>query len=432
MPYQSYINKIVTKLLEDQEDNIHKNLAQHLPLLKTVQDLVGSGRKTAIVGGAVRDAAMGEKPKDIDMVTTATPEELTSRGFTPVGKGFPVFLHPQIKDSAGNPVELAVSRGERKTGKGHTGVSTVYEPKLEKDLLRRDFTINAMAYDGSILDPYEGLQDLKSKRLKHVSQAFAEDPLRILRGARFSSKYDFDVDPQTIKLMQDIAPELSTEPVDRVKTEFLRSLNSKHPGNFFKVLNQANSLSPWFSEMEQMLGIPAGDPISHPEGDVFTHSLNAANFAARKGFNQKTRLLALLHDVGKISTPKDQLPKHKGHEDRVQLASDFLTRLNFDSKTKKETSGHINYHLHPAYNSRNPLKAGTWLKYWKTIKPFQQEHLDAVLSDMNGKGKPEIEDPSTLKKPREVFTALNNTKIIPGSNKEQAIEQFIRSIKAVK
>ncbi|HMM52101.1 MAG TPA: multifunctional CCA addition/repair protein [Burkholderiaceae bacterium] len=273
--------------------------------------------KIYCVGGAVRDELLGLPVKDHDWVVVgATPEMLIERGFQPVGRDFPVFLHPQTHE------EYALARTERKTAPGYRGFAVHYAPDvtLEDDLLRRDLTINAMARDadGALIDPHGGLADLRAGILRHVGPAFAEDPVRILRVARFAARFDrFAVAPQTMALMRRMVGhgEVDALVPERVWQELSRGLMERHPSRMFAVLRDCGALARIVPEVDRLWGVPQ-PPEHHPEIDTGVHVMMAIDHAAATGARLAVRFATLLHDVGKGTTPREQWPHHPGHEKR--------------------------------------------------------------------------------------------------------------------
>ncbi len=267
------------------------------------------------VGGAVRDRLLGLPVKDRDYVVVgATPEEMVALGFKPVGKDFPVFLHPVTQE------EYALARTERKTARGYKGFKVYAAPDvtLEEDLRRRDLTINAMAEDaaGRIIDPYGGQADLRARLLRHVSPAFAEDPVRILRVARFAARLsDFRVAEETLALMRQMvkAGEVDALVPERVWQELARGLMEQRPARMLEVLRDCGALDRLLPEVARLFGVPQ-NPVSHPEIDTGDHLLRVLDWAARAGYDLPVRYAALLHDVGKGLTPPERWPDHTGHE----------------------------------------------------------------------------------------------------------------------
>lgn len=273
--------------------------------------------RACIVGGAVRDALLGEPVNDRDWVVTgASPQDMLDAGYLPVGKDFPVFLHPQTHE------EYALARTERKTGPGYRGFEVHAAPDvtLEDDLRRRDLTINAIAQqeDGTLIDPYHGQRDLQSKVLRHVSEAFAEDPVRILRLARFAARWpDFTVAAETTALMQQMvaAGEVDALVAERVWQELSRGLMERAPARMFEVLRSVGALARLVPEVDALFGVPQ-PPQHHPEIDTGVHTLMVLDRCAATAQPLPVRYACLVHDLGKGTTPADVLPRHIGHEQR--------------------------------------------------------------------------------------------------------------------
>lgn len=270
-----------------------------------------------LVGGAVRDTLLNHPFHEKDWVVVgATPDEMLAQSYTQVGKDFPVFLHPETKE------EHALARTERKRGHGYTGFVVHASPDvtLEQDLLRRDLTINAMAMDaqGQLVDPYNGQTDLKNRTLRHVSNAFSEDPLRVLRVARFAARYHsygFTIADETLDLMRQLSEsgELAHLTPERVWKETQNSLSGPNPHIYFKVLKQCGALKALFPELEALYGVP--NPAQwHPEIDTGIHTLMVLEQAAKLSNLSTVRFAALVHDLGKAVTPPDKWPSHHGHE----------------------------------------------------------------------------------------------------------------------
>ena len=259
-----------------------------------------------LVGGAVRDHLLGFPYHEKDYVVVgATPEQLIASGYQPVGKDFPVFLHPETKD------EYALARTERKSGHGYHGFSFFTDPSvtLEEDLIRRDLTINAIAMDddGTIYDPYDGQKDLQNKVLRHVSDAFVEDPLRVLRIARFAARYKvlgFHIAPETLALMQQLAEsgELEALTPERVWKETSRALMETHADEYFEVLRACGALKVLFPEIDALYGIPQR-PEYHPEIDCGIHTMMSLQQACKANYSLDVRFAVLVHDLGKALTP---------------------------------------------------------------------------------------------------------------------------------
>ncbi len=273
--------------------------------------------RTYLVGGAVRDELLGITPHERDWVVTgATPESLVKQGYRQVGASFPVFLHPESKE------EYALARTERKQGHGYHGFSVDFHPSvtLEQDLQRRDLTINAMARDeqGLLIDPFHGQADIEARWLRHVSPAFSEDPLRVLRVARFAARFadlGFRVHPETLALMQDMSREgeLDHLVAERSWAEIAKGLSASRPGVFLQVLHDCGALKVILPEVDVLFGIPQ-DERYHPEIDTGLHVQMTLDYAARQQYPLEVRFALLLHDLGKGLTPRDQWPGHHRHE----------------------------------------------------------------------------------------------------------------------
>lgn len=289
--------------------------------------------KTYVVGGAVRDALLGLPVQDRDhVVIGATPEQMLAQGFTPVGKDFPVFLHPKTHE------EYALARTERKTAAGYKGFvfHTDANVTLEQDLIRRDLTINAIAQDdnGVLTDPFHGRQDVQNKIFRHVSGAFAEDPVRILRLARFAARFslpphDFSVAPETMELMRQMvtAGEVDALVAERVWQELSRGLMEVRPSRMFDILRECGALRRLLPELDALWGVPQPARY-HPEIDTGVHVMLVVDYAAQRGYPLPVRFAALMHDLGKGTTSPDQWPAHHGHEQRgVALVDAVCQRL---------------------------------------------------------------------------------------------------------
>ena len=289
--------------------------------------------KIYMVGGAVRDRLLGLPVHDHDWVVVgSTPEAMEAEGFVPVGKDFPVFLHPQTHE------EYALARTERKSGRGYHGFSIAASPDvtLEQDLARRDLTINAIAAPaqwtgaGPVFDPYNGQQDLQAKVLRHVTTAFREDPVRILRLARFAARFsDFSIAPETMELMRDMVQDGEVDALvpERVWQELSRGLMEDHPARMFTVLRDCGALARLLPELNRLWGVPQRADY-HPEIDTGVHVMMVLDRAAQLGAPLPVRWACVAHDLGKGTTPADVLPRHIGHEGRsVHLARAVQQRL---------------------------------------------------------------------------------------------------------
>jgi len=285
--------------------------------------------RSYIVGGAVRDALLGLPVKDHDWVVVgATPDEMLARGFRPVGKDFPVFLHPETQE------EYALARTERKTGHGYTGFAFHASPDvtLEEDLARRDLTINAIARDeaGTLIDPYCGRADIQARLFRHVGPAFVEDPVRILRLARFAARFEgFSVAPETLALMKSMVADGEVDHLvpERVWQEFARGLMEARPSRMIRVLRDCGALARLLPELDKLFGVPQPEKY-HPEIDTGEHVLMVIDAAAAADAPLPVRWACLLHDLGKGETPAEVLPHHYGHEARsATLAREVSERL---------------------------------------------------------------------------------------------------------
>ena len=285
--------------------------------------------RTYLVGGAVRDRLLGRAGGDRDWVVVgATPQQMVDLGFRPVGKDFPVFLHPETGE------EHALARTERKSGHGYHGftVYTAPDVTLEDDLVRRDLTVNAMAEDehGQVIDPHGGQRDLAARVLRHVSPAFAEDPVRILRLARFAARFhDFTVAEETLALMRQMVDDGEVDHLvaERVWQELARGLMEARPSRMFEVLRACGALVRLLPELDRLWGVPQRADY-HPEVDTGVHVMMVLDMAARLGASLPVRYTCLGHDLGKGTTPADILPRHLGHEGRsARLLHDVNQRL---------------------------------------------------------------------------------------------------------
>ena len=314
-------------------------------LLNSVQ-----GAKVYLVGGAVREQLLGRPVRERDWVVVgATPELMRKHRFKPVGKDFPVFLHPDTGE------EYSLARTERKTAPGYHGFAIRADPEvtLEQDLARRDLTINAMAQDsdGTIIDPYGGQADLEKRLLLHVSPAFNEDPLRVLRVARFAARYatlGFHIAANTLALMQSIAAsgELTTLPAERLWRETVRALGEHRPVEYFRVLRVCGALEVLFPELNRLYGVPQVAQW-HPEIDTGIHNEMALEQACALSSETQVRFATLCHDLGKGTTSKTVLPSHHGHEESgAKLAASLCQRLKVPNAFKDIAVLTARYHTH--------------------------------------------------------------------------------------
>ncbi len=370
-----------------------------------------------LVGGAVRDRLLNYPVKEKDWVVVgATPKEMLDLNYQQVGKDFPVFLHPKTKE------EYALARTERKTSPGYTGFSVHAAPSvsLEDDLLRRDLTINAMAEDsqGQIIDPFNGQADLNARLLRHVSPAFAEDPVRILRVARFAARYfhlGFSVADETMSLMQAMvnAGEVDALVAERVWQEMAKALGEQHPEQFITVLKNCGALERIMPEINCLFGIPQPKKY-HPEIDTGIHSLMVLQQAAKLTKSRKTRFAALCHDLGKCLSPRHQLPSHHGHEEQgVKIIQQLCKRLRIhnDYRDLAIITSRFHLHVHRVFE----LRAETLLKTLEGLdalrKPERFEaFLIACIADARGrKNRENIDYPQAdyLREAAQAISTIN-------------------------
>ena len=344
------------------------------------------------VGGAVRDRLLGKPVTDIDWVVVgATVEQMQAQGYRPVGADFPVFLHPHSGE------EYALARTERKSGRGYGGFTFHASPEvtLEEDLVRRDLTINAMAEDeqGRITDPYKGQQDLQDRILRHVSPAFAEDPLRVLRVARFAARYaglGFQVAPETLALMRELSEsgELQALTAERSWKEIARALMEEQPQVFIQVLRDCGALKQLMPELDVLFGVPQ-PAAHHPEIDTGVHTLSVLEQAARHNQPLTVRWACLLHDLGKGLTPEEEWPRHIAHEHRGLKA---IKAVNQRFKVPRDCQelallvGEYHTHGHRALE----LKASTLLELLQRFDVYRrpqrfEEFIAACEMDARGR-----------------------------------------------
>lgn len=332
--------------------------------------------KTYLVGGAVRDKLLNRPVTERDWVVLGeTPESMLAQGFRAVGKDFPVFLHPKTSE------EYALARTERKTAKGYKGFSVDASPEvtLEQDLLRRDLTINAMAMteNGELLDFYGGKRDLEQRVFRHVSPAFAEDPVRILRLARFAARYaplGFTIAPETLDLMRSMvkAGEVDALVPERIWAELVKALAEEKPSAFFYVLKDCGALAKIFPEIDALFGVPQPEKY-HPEIDCGVHSLMALEQAALLSNKLEIRFAALIHDLGKALSATDNLPHHYGHEQKgVSLVEKMCARLRVPNNFKSLALHVTQYHTH--CHKVRELRAGTLVDLLQTLGAFKQDN----------------------------------------------------------
>lgn len=397
--------------------------------------------KIFLVGGYIRDSLLGLKPKDKDFVVVGSNKgEMTNLGFQEVGNFFPVFLHPKTKQ------EYALARKEKKKSKeGNPHLNFDFEIEnvsLEEDLKRRDLTINAIAVDERIndlnnhavfIDPFNGIKDIENKVLRHVSDAFSEDPLRVLRVARFSAKLpNFKIAPETLDLMKEIVrgndfKKLSQE---RILKEMLGAFNTPKPSNFFEVLKEVGALEHYFPELYALIGVPQ-NPIYHPEGDCWVHTMLVLDKSVQ--FRSEIITYACLtHDLGKGITPKEMWPRHIGHEESgIPLVSQFSDRLGVPSSYKQAslmvTKNHLRVHR---IEQGNPSSI---VRMFYEIDAFRKPELIEILArcceaDDLGKNRENINQGKILE---EYFKQVKDVgfKDIRQDLKGEAIAHEIRALR---
>lgn len=345
-----------------------------------------------LVGGAVRDQLLGRTVTEHDYVVVGvTPQQMLAQGYMPVGSDFPVFLHPQTKE------EYALARTERKSGVGYGGFTFYTSPdlSLEDDLIRRDLTINAMAQttDGQIIDPYGGQQDLAQRILRHVSPAFVEDPLRVLRVARFAARYadlGFQVATETLALMQQLVEqgELAYLSPERIWKETQRALTETRAEVYFEVLRACGALKAIMPEVDALFGVPQR-PEYHPEVDTGIHTLMTLQRACEQQYSDRVRFAAVLHDLGKALTPTDQLPRHVEHEARgVEPIRQLCQRLKVPTQYQQLAELVCREHL--LCHRVMELRAGT---IWRLLQRLDvlrrpervEEFIQACECDARGR-----------------------------------------------
>jgi tRNA nucleotidyltransferase (CCA-adding enzyme) len=347
-----------------------------------------------VVGGAVRDELLGLPVKDRDYVVVgATPQQMAARGFRPVGKDFPVFLHPATQE------EYALARTERKTAPGYHGFTFHAAPEvtLEQDLVRRDLTVNAIARaeDGTLHDPFGGQADIKKRIFRHVSAAFGEDPVRILRLARFAARFaDFSVAAETMYLMRQMVADGEVDALvpERVWQELARGLMEQAPSRMLTVLRDCDALVRLMPELDALWGVPQ-PPLHHPEIDTGAHMLLVVDYAAERGFELPVRFAALMHDLGKGVTPAEQWPSHHGHEGLgVTLIEQLCRRLKVPNDCRELAV--MTAREHGNVGRALILRANTIVTLFERCDAFRkpqrfEQMLLAAECDFRGRGGPE-------------------------------------------
>jgi len=357
--------------------------------------------KTYLVGGAVRDEILGYPFKEKDWVVVgATVDDMISAGYQQVGKDFPVFLHPETKE------EYALARTERKTAAGYRGFEVHASPDvtLEEDLIRRDLTINAIAKDdhGDYIDPYHGIDDIKNKTLRHVSEAFQEDPVRILRIARFMARYahlGFSIADETLALMKKMvaAGEVDALVPERVWQEMQKALGEKTPGAFITSLRDCGALKKILPEVDCLFGVPQ-PPEHHPEIDTGIHTLMVLEQACLLSKDADVRFAALVHDLGKGTTPKKEWPRHIAHEARgADIVKKVCQRLRIPNEYRDLAERTARFHLH--YHRALELKPATVVKTLEQLDAYRKpERFEKFLlaSEADARGRPGYEEKEFL------------------------------------
>lgn len=367
-----------------------------------------------LVGGYVRDRLLGLKTKDRDWVVVgANANDLLKQNYRQVGKDFPVFLHPKTGE------EYALARTERKTAAGYSGFSfhASADVTLEEDLVRRDLTINAIAQseDGTLIDPFNGQADLKNKILRHVSPAFVEDPVRILRVARFAARFaelGFTIAEETQQLMRSMVEngEVDALVPERVWQETMRALTEQTPARYFEVLRDCGALSRLFPEIDQLWGVPQPEK-HHPEIDTGIHTMMVLTQAAKLSDDPKVRFAALVHDLGKGTTPKEQWPKHIEHESRgVPLVEALCDRYRIPNDYRELAVIVTRYHLH--YHRAEELRDDTFLKTLESLDAFRRPErfeLFLLACEADSRGRTGYENKNFTQPTlyRQVFAAAN-------------------------
>ena len=359
------------------------------------------------VGGAVRDALLGLPVHDNDWVVVgATPEEMTGQGYLPVGKDFPVFLHPKTRE------EYALARTERKTARGYRGFAmhTAPDVTLEQDLARRDLTINSIAQragaegTSGLIDPYHGQEDLRRRVLRHVTGAFREDPVRILRLARFAARFsDFTVAPETTVLLHDMvqAGEVDALVPERVWQELARGLMEVRPSRMFDVLRECGALQKLLPEVQALWGVP--QPAEHhPEIDTGVHLMMVLDMSARLHAPLPVRFACLVHDLGKGTTPAELLPRHHGHEQRsAELLANVCERLRVPTDCRELADvvarEHGNIHRSGTLDAAAVLRL---LERCDAIRKPQRFEQALLACECDARGRQGLEDQAYAPKPR--------------------------------
>lgn len=395
--------------------------------------------KTFLVGGAVRDRLLGLPILERDWVVIAeTPESMVELGFRPVGKDFPVFLHPKTHE------EYALARTERKTAPGYKGFAVHASPEvtLEQDLIRRDLTINAIAMtpDGELIDPYGGQQDLENKVFRHISPAFSEDPVRILRIARFAARFThmgFTIAPETLELMQSMvnSGEIDALVPERVWAELFKALKEQTPEAFFTTLRTCKALERIFPELDNLFGVPQPKKY-HPEIDTGIHSLMCLQQAVKLSKKPEVRFAALVHDLGKGLTLPEYWPSHHGHEQKgLPVLDKLCARLRVPNSFKSLARQVMEYHTHchKAYE----LRATTLTDVLQNLGAYKTDNslADFLLAcEADAKGRTDFEEKpypqaELISNAAIAANAIDNTEIINSGLKGPEFGEALRRLR---
>ena len=371
--------------------------------------------KVYAVGGSVRDQLLGREVRDQDYVVVgSTPEEMERLGFKPVGRDFPVFLHPESRE------QYALARTERKSGPGYRGfvIHTSPDVSLEQDLERRDLTINAIARDehGSLIDPFNGIDDLRNGILRHVGLAFVEDPVRVLRTARFAARFGFEIAGETRTLMQQMVAngEVDHLVAERVWQEIANGLMESKPSRMFQVLRECGALARLLPELDALFGVPQPEE-HHPEIDTGVHIMMVIDYAAQQQYSLAVRFAALTHDLGKGLTPRHLWPAHHGHEQKsVELVQSLCLRLRVPGHCGDVAR--LTARFHGEILKADELRPSTILKLLTATDAFRKpERFDEILqaAECDFRGRPGYE-----------------TKAYPPANLLKAANQAARAVDA--
>ncbi|MFT3779478.1 MAG: multifunctional CCA addition/repair protein [Ottowia sp.] len=385
-----------------------------------------------MVGGAVRDRLLGLPVQDHDWVVVgATPEQMAARGFVPVGRDFPVFLHPETHE------EYALARTERKNGRGYRGFTVHASPEvtLAEDLARRDLTINSIAASADwagaagqkdaedLIDPFGGRRDLQARVLRHVTDAFREDPVRILRVARFAARFaDFSVAPETMALMHEmvVAGEADHLVPERVWQELARGLMERHPERMFDVLRACGALAVVLPEVARLWGVPQRAEY-HPEVDTGVHLMMVLRMAARLGASLPVRYACLTHDLGKGTTPADVLPRHLGHEQRsARLLKAVSERLRVPADCHELAD--VVAREHGNIHRSGELNAAATVRLLERCDAFRKpaRFADVLLAcECDARGRLGMEDDAYPQRPR-LLAALAAAQAVPTAEVAEA------------